>query len=161
MLVNNAGIQIPSDSHDTTAAEFDKVLGVNLRGAFLCAKEAIEHFLEAEKPGVIINVSSVHQIIPKPRFVGYSVSKGGMQNLTRTLALEYAAQGIRVNAIGPGYFATELTRPLVEDEKFNTWSCGRTPANRWGRPEELIGAAVYFASPASSFVNGQFLYVDG
>jgi len=88
ILINNAGIQNAADSHETTTESFDRVLGVNLRGAFICAREAIKHFLAENKPGAIINVSSVHQIIPKPRFLSYSVSKGGMQNLTRTLALE-------------------------------------------------------------------------
>src|SRR6266545_1458211 len=89
-------IQVAEDAHELSAADFDKVLAVNLRGAFLCARDAVRNFLAAQRPGVIINVSSVHQVIPKPRFLGYSVSKGGMQNLTRSLALEYAARGIRV-----------------------------------------------------------------
>ena len=98
VLINNAGIQISHHSDELSSDDFDKVLGVNLRGAFLCAREAIRHFLDEGKPGVIVNVSSVHQLIPKPDYLGYSVSKGGMQNLTRTLALEYAGRGIRVNA---------------------------------------------------------------
>src|SRR5271157_6451953 len=102
VLINNAGIQISRPSDQLSSEDFDKVLAVNLRGAFLCAREAIRHFLAAGKRGVIINVSSVHQLIPKPDYLGYSVSKGGMQNLTRTLALEYAGRGVRVNAIGPG-----------------------------------------------------------
>src|SRR5437899_835594 len=88
ILVNNAGIQVAENSDELSAADFDKVLAVNLRGAFLCARRAVQAFLAAAQPGVIINVSSVHQVIPKPRFLGYSVSKGGMQNLTRSLALE-------------------------------------------------------------------------
>jgi glucose 1-dehydrogenase len=101
VLVNNAGIQISRPSHELSSADFDKVLAVNLRGAFLCAREAIRRFLDAGTPGVVVNVSSVHQRIPKPGYLGYSVSKGGMANLTTTLALEYGAQGIRVNGIGP------------------------------------------------------------
>ena len=93
VLINNAGIQISRPSDELSSDDFDKVLAVNLRGAFLCAREAIRHFLADGKPGVIVNVSSVHQLIPKPEYLGYSVSKGGMQNLTRTLALEYAARG--------------------------------------------------------------------
>ena len=115
ILVNNAGIQIAQDSHELSTADFDKVLAVNLRGAFLCARAAVRNFLAAEQPGVIINVSSVHQLIPKPRFLGYSVSKGGMQNLTRTLALEYAARGIRVNGIGPGATVTPINRSWIDD----------------------------------------------
>jgi len=102
VLVNNAGIQISRPSHELSQADFEKVLAVNLRGAFLCAREAIKRFLEAGKGGSIVNVSSVHQLIPKPNYLGYSVSKGGMQNLTRTLALEYGGENIRVNGIGPG-----------------------------------------------------------
>jgi len=114
-LINNAGIQIAADTQALPVAHFDKVLAVNLRGAFLCAQRAIRHFLDAGRPGVIVNVSSVHQLIPKPRFVGYSVSKGGMQNLTRTLALEFAARGIRVNGIGPGATVTPINRSWIDD----------------------------------------------
>ncbi len=108
-----------------------------------------------------MNVSSVHQLIPKPEYLGYSVSKGGMQNLTTTLALEYAERGIRVNGIGPGYFRTELNAALVADATFSAWLSGRTPLGRWGEVDELAGAAVFLASDASSFVNGHVLYVDG
>jgi NAD(P)-dependent dehydrogenase (short-subunit alcohol dehydrogenase family) len=115
ILVNNAGIQIAGDSDELPAADFDKVLAVNLRGAFLCARQAVRSFLSTERPGVIVNVSSVHQVIPKPRFLGYSVSKGGMQNLTRSLALEYAGRGIRVNGIGPGATVTPINRSWIDD----------------------------------------------
>ena len=102
ILVNNAGIQISRPTEELSSADFDRVLAVNLRGSFLCAREAIRHFLAEEKAGSIVNISSVHQLIPKPGYLGYSASKGGMQNLTRTLALEYAGRGIRVNGVGPG-----------------------------------------------------------
>jgi glucose 1-dehydrogenase len=115
ILVNNAGIQIAGESHDLDVASFDKVLAVNLRGAFLCAQQAIRGWLTAQRHGCIINVSSVHQVIPKPRYVGYSVSKGGMQNLTHTLALEYASRGIRVNGIGPGATVTPINRSWIDD----------------------------------------------
>src|ERR671922_4266 len=111
----NAGIQISRPSDELSSEDFDKVLAVNLRGSFLSAREAIRHFLAEGKPGAIINVSSVHQRIPKPSYLGYSVSKGGMQNLTTTLALEYAPQGIRVNAIGPGATVTPINRAWVDD----------------------------------------------
>ena len=110
VLVNNAGIQISRPSEELSSADFDRVLAVNLRGAFLCAREAIRHYLAEDKPGSIVNISSVHQLIPKPSYLGYSVSKGGMQNLTRTLALEYAGRGIRVNAVGPGATITPINR---------------------------------------------------
>ena len=115
ILVNNAGIQIAEDSHELSAADFDKVLAVNLRGAFLCARQAVRAFLAAMRPGVIVNVSSVHQVIPKPRFLGYSVSKGGMQNLTRSLALEYAARGIRSTASAQGATVTPINRSWIDD----------------------------------------------
>src|ERR671929_1940148 len=114
VLVNNAGIQISRPSEELSSAHFDKVLAVNLRGAFLCAREAIRRFLETETPGVVVNVSSVHQLIPKPSYLGYSASKGGMQNMTRTLALEYADKGIRVNGIGPGATITPINRAWVD-----------------------------------------------
>src|ERR1044072_9252599 len=113
ILINNAGIQIAEDTEKLAVADFDKVLAVNLRGAFLCAQGALRRFLDSGRGGSIVNVSSVHQVIPKPRFVGYSVSKGGMQNLTHTLALEYAARGIRVNGIGPGATATPINRSWI------------------------------------------------
>src|SRR6516162_3017537 len=115
VLINNAGIQISRPSEELSSADFDRVLAVNIRGAFLCAREAIRHFLAEGKPGVIVNVSSVHQLIPKPDYLGYSVSKGGMQNLTRSLALEYAGRGIRVNGIGPGATVTPINRAWIDD----------------------------------------------
>src|SRR3954449_1289498 len=115
IVVNNAGIQISRPSEELSSADFDRVLAVNLRGAFLCAREAIRHLLGEDKPGSIVNVSSVHQLIPKPGYLGYSTSKGGMQNLTRTLALEYAGRGIRVNGIGPGATVTPINRAWIDD----------------------------------------------
>jgi glucose 1-dehydrogenase len=115
ILVNNAGIQIAADTHELAVADFNRVLAINLRRAFLCAQRAIRDWLTADRRGNIINVSSVHQIIPKPRFVGYSVSKGGMQNLTHTLALEYAARWIRVNGVGPGATVTPINKAWIDD----------------------------------------------
>ena len=121
-------------------ADFDRVLAVNLRGTFLCAQQALRHLLDDGPPGAIVNVSSVHQEIPKPRFLGYSVSKGGMQNLTRTFALEYAARGIRVNAIAPGATITPINRAWVDDpEKARDGRVahpdgpGRATPRRWRR----------------------------
>src|SRR5919107_6022630 len=115
VLVNNAGIQISRPSAELSSADFDRVIAVNLRGSFLCAREAIRHFLAKGKGGSIVNVSSVHQLIPKPNYLGYSTSKGGMQNLTRTLALEYAGRGIRVNGVGPGATVTPINRAWIDD----------------------------------------------
>jgi len=120
-----------------SAADFDKVLAVNLRGAFLCARAAVRSFLAAQRPGVIINVSSVHQVIPKPWFLGYSVSKGGMQNLTRSLALEYASRGIRVNSIGPGATVTPINRSWIDDPVKRRMVESHIPMRRAGDAEEM------------------------
>jgi glucose 1-dehydrogenase len=161
VLVNNAGIQISRPSEELSSADFDKVLGVNLRGAFLCAREAIRHFIEAEKPGVIINVSSVHQLIPKPDYLGYSVSKGGMMNLTRTLALEYAGRGIRVNGIGPGATITPINRAWIEDPVKKEQVESHIPMARAGTADEMGGVACFLASDDAAYITGQTIFVDG
>jgi glucose 1-dehydrogenase len=161
VLVNNAGIQISRPSHELSSADFDKVLAVNLRGAFLCAREAIRRFLEAGTPGVVVNVSSVHQRIPKPGYLGYSVSKGGMQNLTTTLALEYAASGIRVNAIGPGATITPINRAWVDDPVKKAQVEAHIPLSRAGTADEMAGIACFLASDDAAYITGQTLYVDG
>jgi glucose 1-dehydrogenase len=161
VLVNNAGIQISKPSHELSAADFDKVLAVNLRGAFLCAREAIRHFLAEGKPGSIINVSSVHQRIPKPNYLGYSVSKGGMQNMTTTLALEYAAQGIRVNAIGPGATVTPINRAWIDDPVKREMVTAHIPIPRAGEGDEMAGVACFLASDDAAYITGQTLFVDG
>jgi glucose 1-dehydrogenase len=161
VLVNNAGIQISRPSEELASKDFDKVLAVNLRGAFLCAREAIRHFLEQEVPGVVINVSSVHQRIPKPDYLGYSVSKGGMQNLTTTLALEYAGRGIRVNGIGPGATITPINRAWVEDPDKRAQVEEHIPMRRAGTADEMGGVACFLASDDSAYITGQTLFVDG
>jgi glucose 1-dehydrogenase len=161
VLVNNAGIQISRPSHELSSADFDKVLAINLRGAFLCAREAIRRFLAAGTPGVVVNVSSVHQRIPKPGYLGYSVSKGGMQNLTTTLALEYAASGIRVNAIGPGATITPINRAWVDDPVKKAQVEAHIPLPRAGTADEMAGVACFLASDDAAYITGQTLYVDG
>jgi glucose 1-dehydrogenase len=161
VLINNAGIQISRPSHELSQADFEKVLGVNLRGAFLCAREAIKRFLATETPGVIINVSSVHQIIPKPDYLGYSVSKGGMQNLTRTLALEYAGNGIRVNGIGPGATITPINRAWVDDPVKAEMVTSHIPLGRAGTADEMGGVACFLASDDGAYITGQTIFVDG
>ena len=161
VLINNAGIQISRPSHELSAADFDKVIGVNLRGAFLCAREAIKRFLDAGKPGVIINISSVHQVIPKPSYLGYSVSKGGMQNMTRTLALEYAGQGIRVNAIGPGATITPINRAWVDDPVKAEMVTSHIPIPRPGTADEMAGVTCFLASDDGAYITGQTIFVDG
>ncbi|MEJ2733140.1 MAG: glucose 1-dehydrogenase [Anaerolineae bacterium] len=161
ILVNNAGIQIAADSHEMRITDFDRVLAVNLRGAFVAAQAAIRHFLAGEKAGVIINVSSVHQEIPKPRFLSYSVSKGGMQNLTRTLALEYAGRGIRVNGIGPGATITPINRAWVDDPEKAADVLRHIPMARAGTAEEMAAVTAFLASDDASYITGQTLFVDG
>jgi glucose 1-dehydrogenase len=161
VLVNNAGIQISRPSHELSAEDFDKVLAVNLRGAFLCAREAIKRFLAAGTPGVVINISSVHQLIPKPNYLGYSTSKGGMQNLTRTLALEYAGQGIRVNAIGPGATITPINRAWVDDPVKRDMVESHIPMVRAGTSDEMAGVTCFLASDDAAYITGQTLFVDG
>lgn len=161
IFINNAGIQIASPSHETDVDAFDKVLAVNLRGAFLCAREAIRYWLDNDRPGCIINVSSVHQIIPKPKYVGYSASKGGMQNLTRTLALEYANRGIRVNAIGPGATVTPINRAWIEDPEKKAHVEAHIPMGRAGDADEMAAVTAFLCSDEATYITGQTLYVDG
>jgi glucose 1-dehydrogenase len=160
-LINNAGIQIAADSQDLPVGQFDKVLAVNLRGAFLCAQQAIRRFLDVDRPGAIVNISSVHQLIPKPRFLGYSVSKGGMQNLTRTLALEFASRGIRVNGIGPGATVTPINRSWVEDPAKRAMVERHIPMRRAADAEEMAAVAAFLCSDEAGYITGQTLFVDG
>jgi glucose 1-dehydrogenase len=161
VLINNAGIQISKPSDELTSGEFDKVLAVNLRGSFLCAREAIKVFLRDEKPGVIVNVSSVHQLIPKPDYLGYSCSKGGMMNLTRTLALEYAARGIRVNGIGPGATITPINSAWIDDPVKKEQVESHIPMRRAGTADEMGGVACFLASDDAAYITGQTIFVDG
>jgi glucose 1-dehydrogenase len=161
VLVNNAGIQISRPTEELSSDDFDRVLAVNLRGAFMCAREAIRHFLAAGKPGSIVNVSSVHQLIPKPGYLGYSTSKGGMQNLTRTLALEYAGRGIRVNGIGPGATVTPINRAWIDDPEKRRQVEEHIPMQRAGDADEMAGVTAFLASDDAAYITGQTIFVDG
>jgi glucose 1-dehydrogenase len=160
-LVNNAGIQIAQDSDLLEPAAFDRVLAVNLRGAFLCARQQIRHLLDDGRAGAIVNISSVHQIIPKPKFLAYSVSKGGMQNLTRTLALEFAPRDIRVNAVGPGATVTPINRAWVDDPEKRALVTSHIPMGRPGLSEEMAAATAFLLSDEAGYITGQTLFVDG
>jgi gluconate 5-dehydrogenase len=160
ILVNNAGIHRRAPLEEMTEAQWREVIDTNLTSAFLVAR-AVAPRMIARRAGKIINICSLMSDLGRPTTGNYAAAKGGLKMLTRAMAVEWANHNIQINAIGPGYFATELTKPLVENHEFNKWICGRTPAGRWGRPEELIGAAVFLASTASNFVNGQIIYVDG
>jgi glucose 1-dehydrogenase len=161
VLVNNAGIQVSRPTEELSSADFDRVLAVNLRGAFLCAREAIRHFLADDRTGSIVNVSSVHQLIPKPGYLGYSASKGGMQNLTRTLALEYAGRGIRVNGIGPGATVTPINRAWIDDPAKRAQVEEHIPMRRAGEADEMAGVTAFLASDLAAYITGQTLFVDG
>jgi glucose 1-dehydrogenase len=161
VLINNAGIQISGDSDKIAIDGFDRVLGVNLRGAYLCARAALQHFLAQDKAGIIINVSSVHQIIPRPFYVSYSISKGGMQNLTRTLALEYADRKIRVNGIGPGATLTPINKDWENDPKKRAEVAQHIPMGRVGTAEEMAAVTAFLASDDAAYITGQTLFIDG
>jgi len=161
VLVNNAGIQISRPSEELSSADFDRVLAVNLRGSFLAAREAIRHFLAEQKRGSIVNVSSVHQLIPKPGYLGYSTSKGGMQNLTRTLALEYAGRGIRVNGLGPGATVTPINRAWIDDPVKRRQVEEHIPMQRAGEADEMAGVTCFLASDLAAYITGQTIFVDG
>ena len=161
ILVNNAGIQKESPSHEVTAKDFDNVLSVNLRGAFLCARETIKHCLSQNHPGVIVNISSVHEIIPRPLYASYSISKGGMANLTKTLALEYAARGIRVNAIAPGATVTPINQDWIDHPEKRAVVESHIPMSRAGTTEEIAAAVAFLASDDASYMTGQTLFIDG
>ena len=161
ILVNNAGIQISRPSEELSSDDFDKVIAVNLRGAFMCAREAIRQFLHSNQPGSIVNVSSVHQLIPKPGYLGYSVSKGGMQNLTRTLALEYAGKGIRVNGVGPGATVTPINRAWIDDPEKRAQVEEHIPMQRAGDADEMAGVTCFLASDDAAYITGQTVFVDG
>jgi gluconate 5-dehydrogenase len=160
ILVNNAGIQRRAPLEQVEEKVWREVLETNLTSAFLVAR-AVAPRMIARGAGKVINICSLMSEVGRPTTGPYAAAKGGLKMLTRAMAVEWARHGLQVNAIGPGYFATELTKPLVDNPEFNAWVCQRTPAGRWGKPEELVGTAVFLASPASNFVNGQIVYVDG
>jgi glucose 1-dehydrogenase len=161
ILVNNAGIQTESSSHEVTTADFDRVIAVNLRGAYLCARETIKHLLSQNRSGVIINVSSVHEIIPRPMYISYSISKGGMENLTKSLALEYANRGIRVNAIGPGATITPINQDWTDNPEKKAIVESHIPMGRAGTSEEMAAVVAFLASDEAAYITGQTLFVDG
>ena len=160
ILVNNAGIHQRAPLVEMSEAQWRAVIDTNLTSAFLVAR-AVAPRMIARGRGKIINICSVMSEVSRPTIANYAAAKGGLKMLTRAMAAEWARHGLQANAIGPGYFVTELNQALVANPEFNRWICGRTPAGRWGQPHELAGAAVFLASPASDFVNGQVIYVDG
>lgn len=160
ILVNNAGIQHRVPLTEWQDADFERVIQANLTACFRLAREAARPMLNAGF-GRIISTGSVAAILARPTIHAYIAAKTGLHGLTRSLAAELGPKGITVNAIAPGYFATEMNTALLEDREFTGWVERRTPAGRWGQPEELGGAAVFLASRAGAYVNGHTLVVDG
>jgi gluconate 5-dehydrogenase len=160
ILVNNAGITRRAPFTELRVEDWNAVMGTNVSGPFLVG-QAVARRMVARRRGRIINICSVMSELGRPGTAAYTASKGALKMLTKAMAIELAAHGITVNGIGPGYFATELTAPLVADEQFSAWVAKRAPIGRWGRVEELAPVAVFLASDAAAFVNGHVLYVDG
>jgi gluconate 5-dehydrogenase len=160
VLVNNAGIQHRAPLEEFKLEDWNRVLNTNLTGAFIVSKEAVKGMIQ-RKSGKIINICSLQSELARPTIAPYATAKGGLKMLTRAMATEWAKYNIQVNGIGPGYFKTDMTKPLYENPEFDAWLCKRTPAKRWGNPEELVGTVIYLSSEASSFINGQLIFVDG
>jgi len=160
ILVNNAGLQKRMPAVDVDEATWRDVLDTNLTGVFLVS-QAVGRRMVTRRRGRVVNICSLLSEAGRPTIAPYTASKGGLKMLTKALAVEWAPFNVQVNGIGPGYFATEMNTALVEDPKFDAWLKARTPAGRWGRPEELVGTLVYLCSEAASFVTGQIVYVDG
>ena len=160
ILVNNAGIQRRMPLEDFPEATWRELMSANLDSVFFVG-QAVARAMIPRKRGRIINICSVQSELGRPGIAPYTASKGAVKMLTKGMAIDWGKYGIRVNGLGPGYFRTELNKALVDDEKFSAWLSGRTPLGRWGEVDELVGAAIYLAADASSFVNGHILYVDG
>jgi gluconate 5-dehydrogenase len=161
ILVNCAGIQLRKPIVELSVQEWEHVIQTNLTSAFLVGREAAKRMISRKRGGKVINIASLMSAVARPTITPYAASKGGMKMLTQGMAAEWAEHNIQVNAIGPGYMATEMNSALMENPTFDAWVKGRTPARRWGKPEELAGTAIYLASAASNFLNGQIIYVDG
>lgn len=160
VLVNNAGIQRRMPLEDFPEQDWDDLMRVNVDGVFYVARAVAQHMIPRRR-GAIINICSINSEQARPSIAPYTATKGAVKMLTKGMAVDWGRYGIRVNGIGPGYFDTPLTRHLVADEAFTEWVKGRVPLGRWGRVEDLAGAAVFLASDAASFVTGHVLYVDG
>jgi gluconate 5-dehydrogenase len=160
ILVNNAGIQRRTPLEDFPEETWRELMAANLDSVFFVG-QAVARAMIPRRRGRIINVCSVQSELGRPGIAPYTASKGAVKMLTKGMAIDWGKHGIRVNGLGPGYFRTALNKALVEDEKFSAWLTGRTPLGRWGEVDELVGAAIFLASDASSFVSGHILYVDG
>jgi gluconate 5-dehydrogenase len=160
ILVANAGIMRRAPATEMPPETWREVLGTNLDGVWYCCQAAGKRMVP-RGAGKIITICSVQSELGRPTIAPYAASKGALRMLTRTLCAEWAKHGVNVNGVAPGYYATELTSALVQNAEFSDWLCKRVPAGRWGKVEELVGATVFLAAPASDFVHGHLLYVDG
>ncbi len=160
ILVNNAGIQRRAPFVEFTQKDWDDVIATNLTAPFLVSQAVLPGMI-ARKAGKIIHIASLMSELARPTVVPYTAAKGGVRQLTRGMAIEMAPHNVQVNAIAPGYFATEMNRALIDNPEFNAWVCKRTPAGRWGEPDEIAGLAVFLASPAANYMTGQMLVMDG
>jgi glucose 1-dehydrogenase len=160
ILVNNAGITHAADFFDLTEADFDRVIAVNLKAAFLLG-QAAGRDMAARRSGVIINMSSINAVVAIPNQIPYAASKGGVNQLTKVMALALAPHGIRVNAIGPGTIFTEMAQSVLSDPEIGQRALSRTPIGRYGQPEEIASVAVFLASDESSYMIGQTIYPEG
>ncbi len=160
ILVNNAGMQFRTPLEDFPADAFERLLRTNISSVFNVGQAVARHMIK-RGAGKIINIASVQTALARPSIAPYTATKGAVGNLTKGMATDWAKYGLQCNAIAPGYFDTPLNAALVADADFSAWLEKRTPAGRWGRVEELVGACIFLASDASSFVNGHVLYVDG
>ena len=162
VLVNNAGIKIVHEPHEASTAEFDRVMGVNLRGAFLCAQAAIQHFLDVAAPGVIVTTSSVQGDFPvEHSAIAYVMSKAGLSGMTKTLALRYARHGIRVNAIAPGAVRTPMNAEFERDPASEAAVVRMIPAGRIAEADEIAAVIAFLASDDASYIHGQTVFADG
>lgn len=160
ILINNAGIQIRHPFVDFPEQDWDRIIDVNQKAVFLVSQAVARNMIKRQA-GKIINICSMQSELGRETITPYAASKGAVRMLTRGMCVELAKHNIQVNGIAPGYFATEMNTALVENQEFSQWLCKRTPAGRWGNPEELIGAALFLSSAASNFVNGHIVFVDG
>jgi gluconate 5-dehydrogenase len=160
ILVNNAGTNLRAPLEEFTEDDWDTIMTVNLKGAYLVAQAVAKNMIQ-HASGKIINICSMQSELSRETIAPYAASKGGLKMLTKGMAVDWARYNIQINGLGPGYFKTELTRPLYEDPEYDAWLCSRTPSHRWGEPDELLGALIFLCSDASNYVNGQIIYVDG
>lgn len=160
VLVNNAGIQYRAPLEDFPLDAWNRLIAVNLTGVFIVSQVVARQMIPRGH-GKIIAICSIQSELARPTIAPYTATKGGVRNLIRGMCTDWARYGLQVNGLGPGYFITELTRPLADDPVFDAWLRQRTPAGRWGDVSELVGAAIFLAAPASDFVNGHIIYVDG